>query len=98
MQEERLKKLVDKIIKEGVPLFTRDSIEKMLRRMNTETEKDLKCCGNCGEYRSIAEKDFIAYSCLIHKDHIVPWKVCPKWIFDEADTERRMGIVAKGDN
>jgi hypothetical protein len=96
MNEENLKKLVDRIIREGVPLFTRESIEKMLRRMNKETEEDLRCCGNCNLFSNKGK-----YYCKdnhIHIDHSQPWKVCPEWKFDEADIKRRMGIVAKKDN
>jgi len=92
MIEEKLKSLVDKIIKEGVPLFTRESIERMLRRMNKETETDLRCCGNCNLFSGNGRIYFCKQG-HIHPHHSQPWKSCKGWVCDEADSNRRMGTT-----
>jgi hypothetical protein len=94
LKEESVKKLVEKIMKEGAPLFTRESIAKMLICMNHETEKDLRCCGNCNLFRGDGRKYFCKQGC-IHTDHCQPWKSCKEWKFDEADSKRRMGGSAE---
>ena len=91
MEEDNLRKLVDKIMREGVPLFDRDQIEKMLRRMNKESEFEMRCCGNCDLYKVNINTD--KYHCAekyIHESLTQPWKVCGHWASDEADNTKRL--------
>ena len=86
MREDKLSELVAKIMREGVPLFDRDQIEKMLRRMNKESEIDLRCCGNCDRYKpgNVCEQRFL------HPSLMQPWKVCEHWVSDEAGNTKRL--------
>jgi hypothetical protein len=89
MNEQKLKDLVEKIMREGTPLFVREQIEKMLLRMHRLTSEPLECCANCILYVNRQGQIATCRENFIHKDNIQPWKVCKNWEWDNADKLKR---------
>ena len=89
MEEGKLQRLIALIMHEGAPLFDRGQIEKMLRRMNKESELDSRCCGNC-ELLKIDAGGLFCKKEYIHYSLVYPWKVCGHWISDGADNTKRL--------
>lgn len=93
INNKELNDLVEKIMKEGVPLFVREQIEKMLLRMHKEATDPLQCCANCLLFHF---KDvYVCERNYIHKDIIKPWKACENWLWDQATRKRREGNEGK---